>query len=685
MKRITLVITLLIFCRVELLRSQWLQTSGPTSVHLNILALKSSDTIFAGTEKGVLRSTDGGDSWKTSGLANEPVNVLVCTPGGYVFAGTRTDVYRSGDGGLSWYRASTGLPSGDGYGGFLTALAVHPSGDLFAAMEDVPFGLYRSTDFGGHWSEVMFPSSSQIVFSISIDNIGRILLRGNSVELFRSTDRGATWTTLTTNFFPGLLTVSPDGVLYAEHWGDCAIFRSTDYGSTWDSVSAHSYVTTMIALNRDTLIGAVGLGKVVRSTDGAVTWSEIACWNQAETFLAGPGGIVFGGGHSIFRSTNSGGSWSPLDVPGWSDLPVDALAISRQGTLYAGGGSGLYSSTDSGNHWKELNIGGSTNFVYDLATNSLGHLFAVENYEGLRRSTDNGEHWVVLEYMFSPTIDAMDRIFAKAAFTGAIVRSIDNGESWDTVCTPPSGQHALDFAVDIQNHVFAIIKGRGIYRSTDEGATWDSVNSGLSDRAILHLATSPNGDIFAGTDSTVFRSVDGGANWSLQYTIPGFIAAMVANTNGDLFVASHRFGVYRNGTQINGGLNTLRCSSLALDLKEYLFVGTADNSVFRTVEPTTTATEGSLPPLPTRFVLEQNYPNPFNPTTTIQYALPHRSHVTLTVYNTLGQRVATLVNGDIETGYHTVQFDGSGLASGVYFYRLQAGSFVDTKKFLLVR
>ena len=91
------------------------------------------------------------------------------------------------------------------------------------------------------------------------------------------------------------------------------------------------------------------------------------------------------------------------------------------------------------------------------------------------------------------------------------------------------------------------------------------------------------------------------------------------------------------------------------------------------------------PVYPVSSQLFQNYPNPFNPTTTIQYALPHRSRVTLTVFNTLGQQVATLVNGEVEAGYHEAQFDGSGLASGVYFYRLQAGSFVETKKLLLVR
>jgi hypothetical protein len=89
--------------------------------------------------------------------------------------------------------------------------------------------------------------------------------------------------------------------------------------------------------------------------------------------------------------------------------------------------------------------------------------------------------------------------------------------------------------------------------------------------------------------------------------------------------------------------------------------------------------------LPQEVSLSQNYPNPFNPSTTIRYGLPQKSQVTLKVFNTLGQLVTTLVNGEQEAGYHEVRFDGSNLASGVYFYRLQAGDFVQTKRLLLLK
>jgi len=93
----------------------------------------------------------------------------------------------------------------------------------------------------------------------------------------------------------------------------------------------------------------------------------------------------------------------------------------------------------------------------------------------------------------------------------------------------------------------------------------------------------------------------------------------------------------------------------------------------------------ALPPLPPAPVLMQNYPNPFNSGTTIRYILPSTSSVTLVIYNLLGQKVRTLVQEVQDLGIHEVRFDGSRLASGVYFYRLQAAGSVETKRLLLLR
>lgn len=89
--------------------------------------------------------------------------------------------------------------------------------------------------------------------------------------------------------------------------------------------------------------------------------------------------------------------------------------------------------------------------------------------------------------------------------------------------------------------------------------------------------------------------------------------------------------------------------------------------------------------VPAEFRLDQNYPNPFNPVTTISYGLARRTAVSLSVYNILGQHVATLAEGVQNAGFYKVTFDGSRLASGVYWYRLEAQSFVSVRKLVVLK
>ena len=116
------------------------------------------------------------------------------------------------------------------------------------------------------------------------------------------------------------------------------------------------------------------------------------------------------------------------------------------------------------------------------------------------------------------------------------------------------------------------------------------------------------------------------------------------------------------------------------------FAGTLGGGVWRRpLSEMITSVERSATDLPTDFGLEQNYPNPFNPTTNIMYTVPNREYVNLTVYNILGEKIATLVDEEKAPGKYTVTFDGSRLSSGVYFYRLHAGRFNETREMVLVK
>ncbi len=160
---------------------------------------------------------------------------------------------------------------------------------------------------------------------------------------------------------------------------------------------------------------------------------------------------------------------------------------------------------------------------------------------------------------------------------------------------------------------------------------------------------------FAGTDGGVFRSSDNGDNWS----------------------------------PINTGLTDTDVLALAFNSNGDIFAGTNGGGVFRHVESPTAVEEISTR-IPSSFALEQNYPNPFNPSTLIQYQLQAVSDVELTIYNQLGQEVRTLVNERKPAGTHQIAWHGRDnggkqLASGVYLYRLKAGSFVKVRKMVLLR
>lgn len=143
-----------------------------------------------------------------------------------------------------------------------------------------------------------------------------------------------------------------------------------------------------------------------------------------------------------------------------------------------------------------------------------------------------------------------------------------------------------------------------------------------------------------------------------------------------------RTAFYINNNEVSEKADTLK--EISITVYSGVF---ASESVIRYVEVLDhiMTSKEDEPGLPKEFSLEQNYPNPFNPSTNIEFALPEQAVVSLKVYNLLGREISTLVSGRMNAGHHKVEFNASGLSTGLYFYRIQAGSFMQTKKMMLIK
>lgn len=211
-----------------------------------------------------------------------------------------------------------------------------------------------------------------------------------------------------------------------------------------------------------------------------------------------------------------------------------------------------------------------------------------------------------------------------------------------------------------------------------------------------YMAVDKNNNIWIATFSGGLVKFDG-ANWSTynraNSDLPSnYVNAIVFDSIGNIWVGTdgglakfdgNNWTVFRSS---NSDLLHNSVISLAFDNLDNLWIGTRNGiSVYKEGGVILSVEEKNEEQISTNYTLSQNYPNPFNPSTTIEYSIPKRSHITIKVYDLLGREVATLINEEKPAGNYSITFDASNLSSGVYFYKLTAGTFNQTKKLILVK
>jgi hypothetical protein len=383
--------------------------------------------------------------------------------------------------------------------------------------------------------------------------------------------------------------------------------------------------------------------------------------------------------------------WVQMSNGMGNNKPVLSLATLGN-NIFAGTDNntgGVYLSTNDGTSWTQNGLVNEdvACFVV-LGTN----IYAGTDNHGVFLSTNNGVTWTQTSLntqKVNSLVTLGTNIFAGALNNGGVYLSTNNGITWTQTALNNQSVHPL---ATLGTNIYAGT-GSGVYLSTNNGTNW--TQTALNNGAVISLATIGT-NIFAGTYG-VYLSTNNGTSWT-QTALNNKSVYSFAVSGTNIFAGTDSNGVYlstNNGTswtQQNQGFNVIPTVTALLIANNYIFAGTWGVSVGQSVWRrtlsemiTSVPAEGGSPDLPTHFSLDQNYPNPFNPTTTIEYQIPNQSLVTLKIFDVLGREVSTLVNEQKDAGSYKAQFNGSGLSSGAYIFRLTAGGSVQVQRMLLLK
>ncbi|MGV8018236.1 MAG: YCF48-related protein [Ignavibacteria bacterium] len=378
----------------------------------------------------------------------------------------------------------------------------------------------------------------------------------------------------------------------------------------------------------------------------------------------------------IYKSTNRGQNWSVQQTS--TQREVGAVYFINQSTgfaitgdYYSPYGGEIFKTTNGGLNWVNKFTSGIICFRHALhfidANTGYAGGWSLLSDSAIFKTSDGGETWhpVIVSGLFG-----VDKFSFINSYTGwaagygynkeFVVKTTDGGSNWFMVYTDPVHTdyfYSLQFLNANTGWVIGL-KSAGpslIIKTTDGGVTWThqyhnhTTNWELYDIQMIN----ENTGWIVGDVGVIVKTTNGGANWRAQIN-PSFGFAM--------------FAVYFSG--IDTGLAV---GMMGRIIKTVNGGGPVSVSILSTE-------------VPSSFTLYQNYPNPFNPETRIRYSLPNSSFVNLVVYDALGRVVQTLVNNENQAaGTYEAVFDASRIPSGVYYYRLTAEGFSETRKMVVLK
>lgn len=385
--------------------------------------------------------------------------------------------------------------------------------------------------------------------------------------------------------------------------------------------------------------------------------NELVCW-------------AAGANATVLRTTDGGDTWLNAnpnpgiiigDIRNMEAIDENTALVTTESQT----STSVYRTSNGGNSWIEV-YSNTDGFIKGIRMLDSMNGIAVGNpvmeqpnvlLWNILLTTDGGNTWQsspnrpsannIHQAVHNSFQVSMPYIYWGTSFT-TIFRSTDGGITYTENETPGAGIYV--FSIFINSGGVGFAAATGMSRSTDGGVTFQSHS--VPGAGNINGIESSGSNFWYIRGYKIYHSTDDGISWTDEYTVTSSLTHIDFPDN---------LNDCQMGWAVGYGGTIHKMTSSMVTSVNY---------------------EGEIPDI---FELKQNYPNPFNPTTGIQYLIGSQQYVTLKVFDLLGREVATLVNEEKQPGTYDVEFNASELPSGIFFYRLTAGNFTDTKKMIIMK
>jgi len=711
------------------------ESIGPEGGYIQDMVKDNQGRILAATFLGgIYRSDDDGQSWVQIYTGSDIIDVrsLAVNSSGHIFAGSDgLGLFRSTDDGLTWERLNNAL-----FTRTITTLLIKSSGEIFAGTFS---SLYYSSDNGQTFTLRDNGITTSSIYRIK-SNSNEDLFTGTYNEgFFRSTDNGSNWIAINNgiSFSGGIATgidFNSNGDAFATVGND--IYLSTNNGDDWTDLNAPTagYSDIIISSSGPAFASATSInqalgGGVFRSTDNGTNWTQLSGLPNVplrvliapETTLNNPSAqsILTGSyGLGTYRSPDLGDNWLHSKA-GMKNTHITTMIDDASGGWWAATQfAGVYYLPPSSTSWENKSVGLPYDWYISLGYNeNTGTVFTSNNFESYKYVNNA---WVDLN--IGATVAWGDLSTGEMLAGNYNIVRISSDDFQTNTPYFLDGSPITKIETTDLNQIYVSTRNLsgtgGVFFSEANPISFTPINNGLTSTDVIDLRELGDPTSSSSCDQSL-ACLDKVGNtfvydftntqWS-NYNLNGTTEAK-GLFDVDDGTGEHTLGAFNIWQFFN--LTELACiwvpmsaifQSYEIHVAEQdedgdsptgqpiVMAGTWGGGIYRV--PLVSDVEQITSDIPKEFHLEQNYPNPFNPSTTIQFSIPEQSFVKLEVFNALGEKVSTLVSEELSAGNYKYEVNVGAirqrrsdlsLPSGIYYYKLSAGEFTETKKLVFLK